>query len=214
VREIARGKQPEEAAIPIYPLEFYRRAEENWRRSSESLRAESPPNKKGDALVRWPWLLAIGQGLIRVCCLRASSPPETSRGAYLSDLKKDRLLRPDVLKWVNTTIIPKIDNKISPGATPFALRMPPLSSMSVGKLYDGETVIVAAHARVASSRTDTSMRRGRYDRAMVWVPRGCGKLDWEGCRRRLGGNREIEGSAPLGLARGMEAEWPRRLLFH
>jgi hypothetical protein len=65
--EIARGKQPEEAAITIYPLEFYRRAEEKWRRRSESLRAavtESPPNKKGDdALVRWPWLLAIGQGL-------------------------------------------------------------------------------------------------------------------------------------------------------
>jgi hypothetical protein len=49
---------------PARALEFYRRAEEKWRRRSESLRAKSPPNKRGDdALVRWPWLLAIGQGL-------------------------------------------------------------------------------------------------------------------------------------------------------
>ena len=53
--------------MAIYPLEFYRRAEEKWRRRSESLRAAvtgSPSKKEGDdTLVRWPWLLAIGQGL-------------------------------------------------------------------------------------------------------------------------------------------------------
>jgi len=53
--------------MAIYPLEFYRRAEEKWRRRSESVRAAvtgSPSKKEGDdTLVRWPWLLAIGQGL-------------------------------------------------------------------------------------------------------------------------------------------------------
>src|SRR3954470_8717463 len=53
--------------MAIYPLEFYRRAEEKWRRRSESLRdavTGSPSKKEGDdTLVRWPWLLAIGQGL-------------------------------------------------------------------------------------------------------------------------------------------------------
>ena len=53
--------------MAIYPLEFYRRAEEKWRRRSKSLRAAvtgSPSKKEGDdTLVRWPWLLAIGQGL-------------------------------------------------------------------------------------------------------------------------------------------------------
>jgi hypothetical protein len=53
--------------MAIYPLEFYRRAEEKWRRRSESLRAAVtglPSKKEGDdTLVRWPWLLAIGQGL-------------------------------------------------------------------------------------------------------------------------------------------------------
>ena len=51
--------------MAIYPLEFYRRAEEKWRRRSESVRAAvtgSPSKKEGDdTLVRWPWLLAIGQ---------------------------------------------------------------------------------------------------------------------------------------------------------
>ena len=53
--------------MAIYPLEFYRRAEEKWRRRSELLRAAvtgSPSKKEGDdTLVRWPWLLAIGQEL-------------------------------------------------------------------------------------------------------------------------------------------------------
>lgn len=53
--------------MAIYPVEFYRRAEEKWRRRSESLRAAvtGSPSKKedDDTLVRWPWLLAIGQGL-------------------------------------------------------------------------------------------------------------------------------------------------------
>jgi hypothetical protein len=48
----------------------------------------------------------------------------TRVGGYLSDLEKDRLLRVEVLKLINTTIIPRIDNEISSGATPFALRMP------------------------------------------------------------------------------------------
>ena len=48
--------------MAIYPLEFYRRAEEKWKRRAESLRTEA--GKKGNGiLVRWPWLLAIGQGL-------------------------------------------------------------------------------------------------------------------------------------------------------
>ena len=49
--------------MAIYPLEFYRRAEEKWRRRSELVRAAvtgSPSTKEGDdTLVRWPWLLAI-----------------------------------------------------------------------------------------------------------------------------------------------------------
>jgi hypothetical protein len=52
--------------MTIYPLEFYRRAEEKWKRRAGALRTEAglPPNKEGDGiLVQWPWLLAIGQGL-------------------------------------------------------------------------------------------------------------------------------------------------------
>jgi hypothetical protein len=49
--------------MAIYPLEFYRRAEEKWRRRSAAVTG-SPSKKEGDdPLVRWPWLLAIGQGL-------------------------------------------------------------------------------------------------------------------------------------------------------
>jgi hypothetical protein len=46
--------------MAIYPLEFYRRAEEKWKRRAEALRTEAGRN---GILVRWPWLLAIGQGL-------------------------------------------------------------------------------------------------------------------------------------------------------
>lgn len=43
--------------MAIYPLEFYRRAEEKWKRRAEALRTEA--GKKGNGiLVRWPWLLA------------------------------------------------------------------------------------------------------------------------------------------------------------
>ena len=71
--------------MAIYPLEFYRRAEEKWRRCSESVRAAvtgSPSKKEGDdTLVRWPWLLAIGQGLpVRIRCIKKTTPPETSCG--------------------------------------------------------------------------------------------------------------------------------------
>jgi hypothetical protein len=54
------------AAMPIYPLEFYRRTEEKWKRRAGALRKKAglPPNKEGDGiLVQRPWLLAIGQEL-------------------------------------------------------------------------------------------------------------------------------------------------------
>jgi hypothetical protein len=77
--------------MTTYPLEFYRRAEEKWRRRAGPLRASErpsrtarasrhqsicidraalitkgglpPPHEGDDILVRRPWLLAIGQGL-------------------------------------------------------------------------------------------------------------------------------------------------------
>jgi len=77
--------------MTIYPLEFYRRAEEKWRHRAGPMRASGRPSRtarasrhqaictdrsapvtKGglppahagdDILVRRPWLLAIGQGL-------------------------------------------------------------------------------------------------------------------------------------------------------
>ncbi len=71
--------------MAIYPLEFYRRAEEKWRRRSESVRAAvtgSPSKKEGDdTLVRWPWLLAIGQGLQSEYAVLKKQPlPKTSCG--------------------------------------------------------------------------------------------------------------------------------------
>ena len=54
--------------MAIYPVEFYRRAEEKWKlryASSRATPAEQPaPKKDGtdDVLTRWPWLGAIGQG--------------------------------------------------------------------------------------------------------------------------------------------------------
>src|SRR5262245_10263916 len=70
--------------MTTYPLEFYRRAEEKWRRRAGPLRASErpsrtarasrhqsictkgglpPPHEGDDILVGRPWLLAIGQGL-------------------------------------------------------------------------------------------------------------------------------------------------------
>ena len=67
--------------MAIYPLEFYRRAEEKWRRRSAAVTG-SPSKKEGDdTLVRWPWLLAIGQGLqSEYAVLKKTTPPETSCG--------------------------------------------------------------------------------------------------------------------------------------
>lgn len=45
-------------------------------------------------------------------------------GGYLPKLKKDRVLRANVLSEVSTTIFPRISNQIPLGAVPFALRMP------------------------------------------------------------------------------------------
>ena len=56
--------------MAIYPVEFYRRAEEKWKlryASSRATPAEQPaPKKDGidDVLTRWPWLGAIGQGFL------------------------------------------------------------------------------------------------------------------------------------------------------
>jgi hypothetical protein len=51
--------------MAVYPLDFYRRAEEKWKRRGTLRReGELPPNKQGDgAPVRWQWLLAIGRTL-------------------------------------------------------------------------------------------------------------------------------------------------------
>ena len=70
--------------MAIYPVEFYRRAEEKWRRRSKSLRdavTGSPSKKEGDdTLVRWPWLLAIGQELQSEYAVLKKQPYETSCG--------------------------------------------------------------------------------------------------------------------------------------
>jgi len=55
------------------------------------------------------------------------SPEELLRtkvGGYLSDLKKGKFLRPDLLDMVQETIIPNINNQLSTRAVPFALKMP------------------------------------------------------------------------------------------
>jgi hypothetical protein len=62
--------------MTIYPLEFYRRAEEKWRHRSEPMMGSERPSRTAraishqtapvrndDILVRRPWLRAIGQGL-------------------------------------------------------------------------------------------------------------------------------------------------------
>ena len=64
--------------MPIYPLEFRKRFEENWKRRAEesggtsrtpqtsknrSVSGLAPQQDGGSVLSRWPWLLAIGQGL-------------------------------------------------------------------------------------------------------------------------------------------------------
>ena len=64
--------------MPIYPLEFCKRFEEKWKRRAGETgsRSRTPqtgknrsvisltPHEDGDAILsRWPWLLAIGQGL-------------------------------------------------------------------------------------------------------------------------------------------------------
>jgi hypothetical protein len=61
--------------MAIYPVEFYRRAEEKWKLRYASPRAPHPtliapeqpvPEKNGgdDVFTQWPWLIAIGQGLV------------------------------------------------------------------------------------------------------------------------------------------------------
>ena len=71
--------------MAIYPVEFYRRAEEKWKlryASSRATPAEQPaPKKDGtdDVLTRWPWLGAIGQTPVSV--RRPATSAETSRGA-------------------------------------------------------------------------------------------------------------------------------------
>ena len=78
--------------MAIYPLEFYRRAEEKWRRCSESLRdavTGSPSKKEGDdTLVRWPWLLAIGQGLQSEYAVLKKQPLPKRLAALLKKLTK------------------------------------------------------------------------------------------------------------------------------
>ena len=78
--------------MAIYPLEFYRRAEEKWRRRSESLRdavTGSPSKKEGDdTLVRWPWLLAIGQGLQSEYAVLKKQPLPKRLAALLKKLTK------------------------------------------------------------------------------------------------------------------------------
>ena len=70
--------------MTIYPLEFYRRAEEKWKRRAGALRTEAglPPNKEGDGASS-PMAVAArnrARTSVRVPCLRTSFP-ETSRGA-------------------------------------------------------------------------------------------------------------------------------------
>jgi hypothetical protein len=81
--------------MAIYPVEFYRRSEEKWKRRARARGATRnligsserglAPNQKGDdILARRPWLLAIGQGLQRE--YRALEQPVHGRLAAL--LKK------------------------------------------------------------------------------------------------------------------------------
>ena len=56
--------------MAIYPVEFYRRAEEKWKLRYTSSRA-TPAEQRAlktdgtdDVLTQWPWLEAIGQGLL------------------------------------------------------------------------------------------------------------------------------------------------------
>ncbi len=76
--------------MAIYPLEFYRRAEEKWRRRSESLRdaVTVSPSKSDDTLVRWPWLLAIGQGLQSEYAVLKKQPLPKRLAALLKKLTK------------------------------------------------------------------------------------------------------------------------------
>jgi hypothetical protein len=92
--------------MAIYPVEFYRRSEERWKRRARArgatrnlLGSSGPrtegglvPNQKGDdILARRPWLRAIGQGLQRE--YRALEQPVHGRLAAL--LKKLAGLRPN-----------------------------------------------------------------------------------------------------------------------
>jgi len=79
VRASSLDEEPEtEPDMPIYPLEFCKRFEENWKRRAgetgstsrtpQTVKNQSvvglAPRDDGDAILsRWPWLLAIGQGL-------------------------------------------------------------------------------------------------------------------------------------------------------
>src|SRR5262249_48348674 len=63
--------------MPIYPLDFFKRSEEKWRRRAEESESTSrtpqtgknrsvigsAPQQDGAFPSRWHWLLAIGQGL-------------------------------------------------------------------------------------------------------------------------------------------------------
>jgi len=68
--------------MAIYPLEFYRRAEEKWRRRSESVRAAvtgSPSKKEGES----PMAMAArnrARTPVRIRCIKKTTPPETSCG--------------------------------------------------------------------------------------------------------------------------------------
>ena len=74
--------------MAIYPLEFYRRAEEKWRRRSAAVTG-SPSKKEGDdTLVRWPWLLAIGRGLQSEYAVLKKQPLPKRLAALLKKLTK------------------------------------------------------------------------------------------------------------------------------
>jgi hypothetical protein len=59
--------------MPIYPIEFYRRSEQNWKRRAwvsrpyegipPAARGLHPKQERREILAQRPWLLAIGQGL-------------------------------------------------------------------------------------------------------------------------------------------------------
>src|SRR5262245_36095623 len=79
VRASLLDQGPEtEPDMPIYPLELCKRLEEKWKRRAGETGSTSQtpqtgknrsvvgsaPQEEGDAILsRWPWLLAIGQGL-------------------------------------------------------------------------------------------------------------------------------------------------------